>query len=221
MPEFHPLAELAPRDDVSRAITAPMARTQHPVRLPRPLAPRRRAHPRPLPGDRPPSAAASTWTSPATRSPSAPAPTTTWAARPSTRRPDHPARPLGGGRGLQLGPPRGQSAGLEQPAGRPRLRRQGRRGHRAACWATHGPARLEVPPIAELGPPVGPRAAGPGRHPRLAAGPHVAERRHHPRRRAAWPRPPSRSTSGAAMSWARPSTSPPAGPCRTCSPSPA
>ncbi len=30
MPEFHPLAELAPRDDVSRAIVAVMARTQHP-----------------------------------------------------------------------------------------------------------------------------------------------------------------------------------------------
>ena len=31
MPEFHPLAELAPRDEVSRAITATMARTQHPA----------------------------------------------------------------------------------------------------------------------------------------------------------------------------------------------
>jgi L-aspartate oxidase len=30
MPEAHPLAELAPRDDVSRAITARMALTQHP-----------------------------------------------------------------------------------------------------------------------------------------------------------------------------------------------
>ncbi|MDB5351730.1 MAG: L-aspartate oxidase [Planctomycetota bacterium] len=30
MPEFHPLAELAPRDDVSRAITATMAKSQHP-----------------------------------------------------------------------------------------------------------------------------------------------------------------------------------------------
>jgi len=30
MPEYHPLAELAPRDDVSRAITAQMAKTQHP-----------------------------------------------------------------------------------------------------------------------------------------------------------------------------------------------
>ena len=30
MPECHPLAELAPRDDVSRAITAQMAKTQHP-----------------------------------------------------------------------------------------------------------------------------------------------------------------------------------------------
>ena len=30
MPEYHALAELAPRDDVSRAITAQMARTQHP-----------------------------------------------------------------------------------------------------------------------------------------------------------------------------------------------
>jgi L-aspartate oxidase len=30
MPESHPLAELAPRDDVSRAISATMARTQHP-----------------------------------------------------------------------------------------------------------------------------------------------------------------------------------------------
>jgi L-aspartate oxidase len=30
MPEYHPLAELAPRDDVSRAITEQMARTQHP-----------------------------------------------------------------------------------------------------------------------------------------------------------------------------------------------
>ncbi len=30
MPDFHPLAELAPRDDVSRAITEQMARTRHP-----------------------------------------------------------------------------------------------------------------------------------------------------------------------------------------------
>jgi L-aspartate oxidase len=30
MPEYHELAELAPRDDVSRAITAQMAKTQHP-----------------------------------------------------------------------------------------------------------------------------------------------------------------------------------------------
>ena len=30
MPEYHPDAELAPRDDVSRAIVAQMARTQHP-----------------------------------------------------------------------------------------------------------------------------------------------------------------------------------------------
>lgn len=30
MPEYHPLAELAPRDDVSRAIVNQMARTQHP-----------------------------------------------------------------------------------------------------------------------------------------------------------------------------------------------
>ncbi len=30
MPEFHPQAELAPRDDVSRAITATMSRTMHP-----------------------------------------------------------------------------------------------------------------------------------------------------------------------------------------------
>lgn len=30
MPDYHPLAELAPRDDVSRAIAAQMAKTQHP-----------------------------------------------------------------------------------------------------------------------------------------------------------------------------------------------
>src|SRR3954454_11139709 len=30
MPDYHPMAELAPRDDVSRAIAAQMARTQHP-----------------------------------------------------------------------------------------------------------------------------------------------------------------------------------------------
>ena len=30
MPEFHPMGELAPRDDVSRAISTVMARTQHP-----------------------------------------------------------------------------------------------------------------------------------------------------------------------------------------------
>ncbi len=30
MPEYHPLAELAPRDDVSRAIATQMAKTQHP-----------------------------------------------------------------------------------------------------------------------------------------------------------------------------------------------
>ena len=30
MPAYHPLAELAPRDDVALAITAQMAKTQHP-----------------------------------------------------------------------------------------------------------------------------------------------------------------------------------------------
>ena len=30
MPAYHPLAELAPRDDVSLAIAAQMAKTQHP-----------------------------------------------------------------------------------------------------------------------------------------------------------------------------------------------
>ena len=71
-----PLAELAPRDDVSRAITAQMAKTQHPnvyldlSHLDAGL------HPRPVPRHRPRSAGGSTSTSPATRSPSAPAPTT-------------------------------------------------------------------------------------------------------------------------------------------------
>ena len=76
MPEFHPLAELAPRDDVSRAIAARMARTQHPcVYLD--LSHLDADHdPPPVPRHRRASAAASTWTSPATRSRSAPAPTT-------------------------------------------------------------------------------------------------------------------------------------------------
>ena len=52
MPAYHPLAELAPRDDVSLAIAAQMAKTQHPKRLSRPLAPRCRPDPRPVPGDR-------------------------------------------------------------------------------------------------------------------------------------------------------------------------
>ena len=75
MPDYHPLAELAPRDDVSRAITAQMAKTQHPcVYLdlshldPTASAAGSRASTS--------SAAASTSTSPATRSPSAPGPTT-------------------------------------------------------------------------------------------------------------------------------------------------
>ncbi len=76
MPDYHPRAELAPRDDVSQAIVAQMAQDAAPQRLSRPLAPRPGPRPRAVPGHRPSSAAASTSTSPATRSPSAPAPTT-------------------------------------------------------------------------------------------------------------------------------------------------
>ena len=75
MPDYHPLAELAPRDDVSLAIAAQMAKTQHPnVYLdlshldPSEFA----AGSRESTG----SAATSISTSRATRSRSAPAPTT-------------------------------------------------------------------------------------------------------------------------------------------------
>ena len=78
MPDYHPDAELAPRDDVSRAIVAQMARTQHPnVYLdlshldPAFINERFPESPR--------SARGSTSTSPETRSPSAPAPIT-WSA---------------------------------------------------------------------------------------------------------------------------------------------
>ena len=76
MPDYHPLAELAPRDDVSRAIAAPDGQDAASQRLPRPLAPRRRLHPPAASPASTGSARASTWTSPATRSRSAPAPTT-------------------------------------------------------------------------------------------------------------------------------------------------
>ena len=130
MPDYHPLAELAPRDDVSRAITAQMAKTQHPsvyldlshldpayIREPvprhRPALPRLRPrhHPRPDPGP-----------------PRRPLHDRRRDRRP--RRPDHAPRPLGRGRGHQLRPPRRQPARLEQPARRARLRRPRRRGHR-------------------------------------------------------------------------------------------
>ena len=76
MPAYHPLAELAPRDDVSLAIAAQMARTQHPsvyLDLSHLDADRIR---RRFPGHRPALPRRSTSTSPATRSRSAPAPTT-------------------------------------------------------------------------------------------------------------------------------------------------
>ena len=220
MPDYHPLAELAPRDDVSRAITAQMARTQHPsvyldlshldaayIRQPvprhRPALPRLRPrhHPRPDPGP-----------------PRCPLHDRRRDRRP--RRPDDAARPLGRGRGHQLGPPRRQPAGLEQPARRARLRRPRRRGHRSEPSRGRRPAPPRSPADRGRGRRRRPRAARPGRHPRLAPRPDVALGRHHPRRRTAWPRPPSRSTSGAATSSARSSPTPPAGPCRTCSPSP-
>ena len=49
------------------------------------------------------------------------------------------ARPLGRGRGHQLGPPRRQPAGLEQPARRARPRRPRRRGHRRDASTPTGP----------------------------------------------------------------------------------
>ena len=76
MPDYHPLAELAPRDDVSQAIAAQMEQDAAPQRLSRPLAPRPRVHPPAGSRASTGSAGASTWTSPATRSPSARVPTT-------------------------------------------------------------------------------------------------------------------------------------------------
>ena len=148
MPDYHPAAELAPRDDVSRAIVAQMAKTQHPnVYLdlshldpalhPRPLPRDRRAlqgvrprrHPRPDPGP-----------------PRRPLHGRRRDDRP--RRPDHPARPLGRRRGHQLrastaptGWPRtacskGSSTGPGPPRTSP------------GPSLDSGPHRLEVPPIA-------------------------------------------------------------------------
>ena len=113
MPDYHPDAELAPRDDVSKAIVAQMARTQHPnvyldlshldpafvrerfpgiAELCRGLRPGH--HPRPDP-----------------RPPRRPLHGRRRDGRP--RRPDQPPGPLGRGRGDEFGPARGEPAGVE------------------------------------------------------------------------------------------------------------
>ncbi len=76
MPAYHPLAELAPRDDVSLAIAAQMAKTQHPnVYLDLSHLDRRRRSAAVFRGSIG-SAGPSISTSPATRSRSVPGPTT-------------------------------------------------------------------------------------------------------------------------------------------------
>ena len=221
MPDYHPLAELAPRDDVSRAITAQMAKTQHPcvyldlshldaaylrAAVPghRPALPRVRPrhHPRPDPGP-----------------PGCPLhdrrrrPSTSTAGRPclaSGPRARSPAPACTG----RIGWPRTASSKASST-----VRRAAE--DLAGTLDADGPPRLEVPPIARFARIRWPRAARPGRHPRLASSPDVAARRHHPRRagpdrgrRASRPLVPLRSRPGVR----RP---PAAGPSRTCSPSPA
>ena len=76
MPAYHPLAELAPRDDRLAGDRRPDGQDPAPQRLPRPLPPRRRPDPPPLSRASTGSAATSTSTSPATRSRSVPGPIT-------------------------------------------------------------------------------------------------------------------------------------------------
>ncbi len=118
---YHPLAELAPRDDVSLAIAAQMAKTRHPNvyldlshldrRLDPPAVSRdRSALPQLRPGHHP-----------------RPDPGLSWCPLHDRRRDgrspraNDASRPLGGGRGHELRAARRQSAGVQQPARRTRL----------------------------------------------------------------------------------------------------
>ena len=85
MPDFDPQAELAPRDDVSRAIVDRHGADPASLRLSRSVPSRRREDPRPLPRHRAPCCAGSTSIWRAIRSPFDPERTTSSAARPSTR----------------------------------------------------------------------------------------------------------------------------------------
>ena len=91
------------------------------------------------------------------------------------------AGPLGRRRGDQLGPPRRQSAGLEQPARRAGLRQPGRGRHRRRAGSGRAPAARGASGLgtADPGPPGRDRS---GRPARVAACTHVAARRDHPRR---------------------------------------
>ncbi len=137
MPAYHPLAELAPRDDVSLAIAAQMAKTQHPnVYLDLshldPESIRRR-----FPGiDR----LCRNFDLDITRDPIPVCPGAHYmigGVTVDSPRADDASRSVGGRRGHQLRTPWRQSAGLEQPAGGTGLRcARGRRHRRRA-----GPGR--------------------------------------------------------------------------------
>ena len=137
MPEYHPLAELAPRDDVSLAIARQMGKTHHPnVYLDLshldPEFIRQR-----FPGiDR----LCQSFDLDITRDPIPVCPGAHYMIGGVTvdaARPDQPSRALGRRRGLQLGPARGQSPGVQQPARGP--------GVRGGRWPRHHPGARSSP----------------------------------------------------------------------------
>ncbi len=140
MPAYHPLAELAPRDDVSQAIAAQMVKTRHPnvyldlSHLDPDLIRRR------FPGiDR----LCRNFDLDITRDPIPVCPGAHYmigGVTVDTPRADLATWTLGGRRSHQLGPPRCQSAGLQQPARRTRLRFAGGRGHRLPTGPGRAPA---------------------------------------------------------------------------------
>ena len=216
MPEYHPLAELAPRDDVSRAIARQMARTQHPNvyldlshldpdyirqrfpgidRLCRELRPGH--HPRPDPG--PPGRPLHDRRRDGRRRTAGRRLPGLWAAGEVTSSGLHGANRLASNsllEGLVYGARAAEDI--------------------AADARRDGPRRLEVPPIAAAGRPGRPGQLDLADIRELAPRPDVAADRHHPRRRRPGRGRRRRSTSGAATSCPRSSTTPPAGPCRTC-----
>ena len=219
MPGYHRLAELAPRDDVSLAIAAQMARTQHPsvyLDLSHLDADRIR---RRFPGiDR----LCRTFDLDITRDPIPvcpgahymiggvtvdPSGRTTlpglWAAGEVTSSGLHGANRLASNsllEGLVYGARAAEDIVAE-------LDRD-------------GPRPLEVPPISAPSAGRRPRPHRRRRRPRIAPRLALATAWASPATPPGWPRPPTASTTGADTSSRSSSTTRPAGPCRTCSSSP-